>query len=164
MRPVSSTRASTETYAARSTSTKEKKLTSPPSRRSFAKRSSSTVLASRNLRRKRSPKGFRPQLADWGELACRHRPSGVQDVRVSLAQVGFEAERFPEQDASGGSVYGYQPAGVGCLLKQRGRQLAADTAPPEPRADVVTPHAQCARHNRLDRQTSDSGEHATQAR
>ena len=60
IRPVSSTRASTETYAARSTSTKEKKLTSPPSRRSFAKRSPSTVLASRNLRRKRSPKGFRP--------------------------------------------------------------------------------------------------------
>src|SRR2546422_952092 len=57
---VSSTRVSTETHAARSTSTKEKKLTSPPSRRSFAKRSPSTVLASRNLRRKRSPKGFRP--------------------------------------------------------------------------------------------------------
>src|SRR5216684_3074821 len=33
----------------------EKKLTSPPSRGSFAKRSPSTVLASRNLRRKRSP-------------------------------------------------------------------------------------------------------------
>src|SRR2546430_3982589 len=47
-------------YAARSTSTKEKKLTSPPSRRSFAKRSRSTVLASRNLRRKRGPKGFGP--------------------------------------------------------------------------------------------------------
>src|SRR5659263_594201 len=44
----------------RSTCTKEKKLTSAPSRRSFAKRSHSTVLASRNLRRKRSPKGFRP--------------------------------------------------------------------------------------------------------
>src|SRR5450759_4496520 len=57
IRPVSSTRVSTETYAARSTSTKERKLTSPPSRRSFAKRSPSTVLASRNLRRKRSPEG-----------------------------------------------------------------------------------------------------------
>src|SRR5437773_935034 len=55
MRPVSATRVSTETCGARSTSTKEKKLTSPPSRRSFAKRSPSTVLASRNLRRKRSP-------------------------------------------------------------------------------------------------------------
>ena len=54
---VSSTRVSTETYAARSTSTKEKKLTRPPSRRSFARRSPSTVLASRNLRRKRSPEG-----------------------------------------------------------------------------------------------------------
>src|SRR5437667_8869435 len=41
----------------RSTSTREKKLTSPPSRRSFTKRRPSTVLASRNLR-KRSPKGF----------------------------------------------------------------------------------------------------------
>src|SRR5205809_997876 len=47
------TRVSTETHAVRSTSTKEKKLTSPPSRRSFAKRSPSTVLASRNLRRKK---------------------------------------------------------------------------------------------------------------
>src|SRR5947208_342159 len=54
IRPVSSTRASTETYAARSTSTKEKKLTRPPSRRWFAKRSPSTVLSGRNLRRKRS--------------------------------------------------------------------------------------------------------------
>src|SRR5437762_10314979 len=43
------------THAARIRSVKEKKLTSPPSRRSFAKRSPSTVLASRNLRRKRSP-------------------------------------------------------------------------------------------------------------
>src|SRR6266581_4893512 len=57
------TRVSTETHAARSTSTKEKKSTGPPSRCSFAKRSPSTVLASRNFRRKRSPKGFRPALA-----------------------------------------------------------------------------------------------------
>ena len=53
--PVSSTRVSRETYAARSTSMKEKKLTRPPSRRSFAKRSRSTVPAGRNLGRKRSP-------------------------------------------------------------------------------------------------------------
>jgi hypothetical protein len=45
-----STRVSTETFAARSTSTKEKKLTSPRSRRSSAKRSLSTGLAGRNLR------------------------------------------------------------------------------------------------------------------
>src|SRR5580765_8680135 len=45
-----------ETRAARSTSAKEKKLTSLPSRRLFAKLSPSTVLASRNLRRKQSPK------------------------------------------------------------------------------------------------------------
>ena len=47
---VSSIRVSTETCAARSTSTKVKKLTSPRSRRSFARRSPSTGLASRNLR------------------------------------------------------------------------------------------------------------------
>ena len=35
-------------------------VTNPHSRRSFAKRSPSTILASRNLRRKGSPKGFRP--------------------------------------------------------------------------------------------------------
>ena len=57
---VSSTRVSTETYAARSTSTKEKKLTSPPSRHSFARRSPSTVLASRNLR---SDVGCEPQFS-----------------------------------------------------------------------------------------------------
>ena len=38
---------------------------SRPSRRSFAKRSPSTVLASRNLRRKRSPKGFRLKQATY---------------------------------------------------------------------------------------------------
>ena len=41
--------------AARSISTKEKKLTSLPLRRSFAKQSCSTAPASRKLRRKRSP-------------------------------------------------------------------------------------------------------------
>ena len=46
IRRVFSIRVSTETHAARSTSTKEKKLTSPRSRRSFAKRSPSTSLAS----------------------------------------------------------------------------------------------------------------------
>src|SRR6267142_893093 len=64
IRPVSSTRVSTETYAARSTSTKEKTLTSLPSRRSFAKRSPSTVLASRRLRRKRSPNPWQPWASE----------------------------------------------------------------------------------------------------
>jgi hypothetical protein len=83
---------------------------------------------------------------------------------VSLAHVEFEAESFPEQNAHGGGIYGDQPAGLLCPLKQSRRQLAADTAPPEPRADIEPPHAQCARHNRLDRQTSDSDKHAIQAR
>src|SRR2546426_8564355 len=52
-----------ETYAARSTSTKEKTLTSPPSRRSFAKRSPSTVVASRNLRSKGKPAPAKPKGA-----------------------------------------------------------------------------------------------------
>jgi len=56
IRRVSSTRASTETCAARSTSMKEKKLTSPPSRRWFAKPPPSMAPASRNLRRKRGPR------------------------------------------------------------------------------------------------------------
>src|SRR5215217_1439224 len=55
IRRVSSTRASTETPAAPSTSTREKNSTSPPSRRSFAKRLRSTCPASRSLREKRSP-------------------------------------------------------------------------------------------------------------
>ncbi len=40
--------------------TKGKKWTRPPSRRSFGERSPSTVRASRSLRRKRSPEGGRP--------------------------------------------------------------------------------------------------------
>ena len=51
---------STGTCVARSTSTKAKKLTGSPSKRSFAKRSPSTALVSRNLRRKRSLKKFHP--------------------------------------------------------------------------------------------------------
>src|SRR6266513_1891906 len=46
-----------EIHAARSTSTKEKRLTRQPSRRWFAKRSPSTVPASPNLRRRLSPSG-----------------------------------------------------------------------------------------------------------
>src|SRR6266436_35091 len=78
VRPVSSTRVSTETFAARSTSTMEKKLPSPPSRRSFAKRSPSTVPASPNLRRKRSPNGIPSpeQVRHRGWRRCRSARSG----------------------------------------------------------------------------------------
>src|SRR5687767_22563 len=54
------------TYAVRSTSTKEKKLTSPRSRPSSVKRSPSTGLASRKLRSKGKPAllaGGNPQIA-----------------------------------------------------------------------------------------------------
>ena len=57
---ASSTRVSTETYDARSTSTKEKKSPRRPSRRSFARRSPSTVPARRKLRRRRSPEEGAP--------------------------------------------------------------------------------------------------------
>src|SRR6266850_937248 len=56
----SSTRASTGTQGARLTSMRGRRSTRTRSRRSSVPRSPSTVLASRNLRRKRSPKGFRP--------------------------------------------------------------------------------------------------------
>ena len=69
IRPVSSTRASTETYAARSTSTKEKQSTRPPSRRSFTKRSPSTVLATRNLQRRRSDAAWL-KIKPCSEFCC----------------------------------------------------------------------------------------------
>src|SRR2546427_3617388 len=69
IRPVSSTRASTETYAARSTSTKEKQSTRPPSRRWFAKRSRSTVLATRNLQRRRSDAAWL-KIKPCSEVCC----------------------------------------------------------------------------------------------
>src|SRR2546428_13555703 len=102
IRPVSSTRVSTETHAARSTSTKEKKLTSPPSRRSFAKRSPSTILASRNLRRKRSPKGFRPEQV-------RHRGGGgVLPPERTQVEDGLDSrkERGPGRGLHGGAGRG----------------------------------------------------------
>src|SRR5882724_7302599 len=79
IRPVSSTRVSRETYAARSTSTKEKKLTSPPSRRSFAKRSPSTVPASRPARRKRSPNGMTEFISIRGA-----RENNLKDVTLQI--------------------------------------------------------------------------------
>src|SRR6185295_13354222 len=71
-------------YAVRSTSAKEKKLTSPPSRRSFAKRSPSTVLASRNLRRKRSPEEM-PRAVRRGSPGRHHHAlSGNGGQKVYL--------------------------------------------------------------------------------
>src|SRR2546421_1764421 len=49
-----STRVSTATHAGRSTSTRDRRLTSRPSRRSSDRRSLSTVLGSQSLRRRRS--------------------------------------------------------------------------------------------------------------
>src|SRR5713101_1809184 len=79
IRPVSSTRVSTETYAARSTSTKEKRLPRPPSRRSFAKRSPPTVLASRN-----QDDGMDPRPLIYGL---------VKRTKNEVINVSFEARR-----------------------------------------------------------------------
>src|SRR6266403_2080577 len=67
------------------TFTKEKKLTSPPSRRSFAKRWPSTVLASRNLRRRRSPKGFAPEQVrhEGGGGVVPPERTQVEDSRLA---------------------------------------------------------------------------------
>src|SRR5438046_3615679 len=81
-------RVSTETYAARSTSTKEKKLTSPPSRRSFAKRSPSTVLASRGVW----------DLWERSLIERMHRVYVVRaDIRIgaAFAQADRETETDP---------------------------------------------------------------------
>src|SRR5207244_8293307 len=88
-----------ETHAARSTSTKEKKSTSPPSRRWFAKRSPSTVLASRNLRRKRRPEGFRP----WRGAGDK-APSVGWRVNLRLQRTG----QFP-------GLLGKRPSGAADL-------------------------------------------------
>src|SRR5438874_8817157 len=95
-------------YAARSTSTKEKKLTSPPSRRSFAKRSPSTVLASRKLRRKRS---LKLQLLDVGlhDLADERSPRHVESAVNGAGQrTGVVLEDLDHQR----SVVGENHAGL----------------------------------------------------
>src|SRR5688500_996313 len=70
-----------ETRAARSTSTKEKKWTRRPSRRSFARRSPSTALASRNLRRRRSPDGVaREAELPASVLRWRQRPERARST------------------------------------------------------------------------------------
>src|ERR1700675_2216748 len=79
-------------YAARSTSTKEKKLTSPPSRRSFAKRSPSTVLASRNLRRKQSLKGARKRLVGSGSLGSK---AAGTDMLTEISSTGHSLDARP---------------------------------------------------------------------
>jgi hypothetical protein len=62
IRPVSSTRVSTETYAARSTSTKEKKLTSPPRFKALVRQAVAlTVL--------RQAETFEESRGDWGASA-----------------------------------------------------------------------------------------------
>src|SRR5450759_998621 len=94
IRPVSSTRVSRETHAARSTSTKEKKLTSPPSRSSLAKRSPSTVLASRSLRRQQSPKGIPPlNRSDIGVAEVSFRPSVPRLKMASVPSVLVRSRR-----------------------------------------------------------------------
>ena len=100
IRPVSSTRVSTETYAARSTSTKERTSTSPPqgarSRSGRAQR-----FASRNLRRSRSPEGsasepvskIGTQSALQPALVGRERPPAVQHGASAPRDAAVAARR-----------------------------------------------------------------------
>ena len=76
---------------------KAKRLMSPPSRRWFAKRSPSTVLPSRSLRRKRSPKGSPRMGAPRSGFFCLGwafltplsvTPNGIIDLRPITEQVG----------------------------------------------------------------------------
>ena len=68
-------------------STKEKKSTSRPSRRWFAKRSPSTVRTSRNLRRKRSPKQPLSLYASASiPSKCGGRPC-IRDMRIRVIDV-----------------------------------------------------------------------------
>src|SRR3979490_125094 len=116
IRTVSSTRVSTETHAARSTSTKEKKLTSPPSRRSFAKRSPSTVPASRNLRRKRSPEGFRQTDAQISEVRY---PWSTTSHLQEIHNVREDADR----NACGQRLHGH------CVSPANGWWCSKDSEP-----------------------------------
>ena len=77
---------------ARSTSTKEKKLTNLPSRRSSAKRSPSTV-ASRSLPGKRSPESKRPTtIADYIRAAPSDGQLHLRRLYAILKSVAPEAE------------------------------------------------------------------------
>ncbi len=81
---------------ARSTSRKEKTLMSPPSRRSFAKRSRSTDLASRNLRRKRSRKKVfarNPALLAGGDPRIAKADGDVPVPSLRRGHAGLETRR-----------------------------------------------------------------------
>src|SRR4029077_16772173 len=100
-------------YAARSTSTKEKKLTSPPSRRSFAKRSPSTVPASRNLRGKRSP-----------NRAVATAPSPERAEHLSARHRGFRVDQHEGHHARG--LASIHPAMDGSALHEDIARLEVD--------------------------------------
>src|SRR3982751_5019576 len=87
------------TYAAPWTSTKEKKSTRRPSRRSSAKRSHSTGLASRNLRRKRSPKGSDVPEHRRKDGHDDRRPRGVDRQVIRLPSLEGRERSAPSQKA-----------------------------------------------------------------
>ena len=97
--PASSTRVSMERYAARSTFTKEKQSMRLPSRRSFARRSPSTVPASLKLQRKRSPEGFRDRLPRGPQKATmRTAAAALLLLTWTPGSVAYECPDFAGRD------------------------------------------------------------------
>src|SRR6185295_12175313 len=88
----------TETCDARSTSTKEKTLTSPRSRRSFARRSPSTGLASRNRRSKGKP-AAKPALLAGGNPQIAKADGDVPVQAYIAAMPGWKRDVGRRLDA-----------------------------------------------------------------
>src|SRR6516164_4426629 len=86
------------------------------------------------------------------------------DMRVSVAGIRREAERFPERSTRRGSIDGHQACGVPSAFKQRRSQLAADAASPISPTNIKTPHAQSVGHDGLDREPADTSEHISHTR
>ena len=73
-------------------------------------------------------------------------------MRMPITLIGFEAERFPERDASRCGIDGYNlSSSTPRMLKQCGGQHAADTGSAVTRADVEAAHPQSGRENWINR-------------
>src|SRR5215472_3580449 len=86
------------------------------------------------------------------------------DMRVSVADIRREVERFPERSTCRGSIDRHQACGVPSAFKQRRSQLAADAASPISPTNIKTPHTQSVGHDGLDREPADPGEDISHTR
>ena len=88
-----------------------------------------------------------------------------RNMRVSMTRVGQKTQRFPKENTCGCRIDGYDlSTGLPCVLEQGRSQHAASPESPVRLADVKATHAESARHNRIDRQAPDAGEHAVHTR